>query len=269
MKKHSLFNFLTAFACLFLLSACSSLGKNTKASVTKNIQSLKFTSPSAQQRVIIYNHGINRPQEREICAASYNQPPRSLLSLQDNKTLVYSLCSTATEALAISAAGRQVYLRKREINYAIDAFLARGIHPKHLFLAGHSNGAWTSLMMMRDVNKRFNALIGFAPAFAGKRNEVRLYPWWRNKVRPKQIKDMLGAKEIDALIFAYKNDAYNRPQDLQFLPLNYPSNHSTGVKLVAYDCHLRHPHTTHRRDCRLNSTSRIINEYLQTQILNW
>jgi len=127
--------------------------------------------------VIIYNHGISRPQQREPCFLSYNQPPKSLTALRDNKTLVYQLCSTSTEAPAISSAGKQVYLRKIEINYAIDAFQARGVLPKHLFLAGHSNGAWTSLMMMRDVNKRFNGVIAYAPAFAGKRNEVNIAPW--------------------------------------------------------------------------------------------
>ena len=210
---------LTAIVVLLgmLISACSSLGGNSKTAVANRIQQLKFTSPSEQQRVIIYNHGIQRPQQIEPCFIHFNKPPKSILALRDNKTLVYKLCSTATESPAISSAGKQVFLRKLEINFAIDAFLARGILPKNIFLAGHSNGGWTSLMMMQDVNKRFNGVIAFAPAFAGRRKEASYAPWWRKTVRPNQIKEMLKASEMDALVFAYENDAFNRPQELEFL----------------------------------------------------
>jgi len=255
------------------LSACSSLGSNSKASITENIQKLKFPSPSSQQRVIIYNHGISRPQHVEPCYLAYNQPPKSLTALRDNKTLVYRLCSTSTEAPAISAAGKQVYLRKIEINYAIDAFLSRGVQPKHLFLAGHSNGAWASLMMMSDVNERFNGVIAFAPAFAGRRDEVNIAPWWRNTVRPNQIEDMLGAPTMDALVFAYENDAYNRPQDLLFLKDRYPfknkADKSGGVDLITYDCGLHNAHVTYRNDCRLTETTTRIRSFVNNQIKVW
>ena len=97
-------------------------------------------------------------------------------------------------------------------------FCHEELQPKNLFLAGHSNGAWTALMMMKDVNTRFNGVIAFAPAFAGKRSEISFAPWWRNTTRPRQIKEMLTAPRMDALVFAYENDAFNRPQELQFLP---------------------------------------------------
>jgi len=254
---------------ILLLSACSSLGSNSKTSITTDIQKLKFSSPSAQQRVIIYNHGISRPQLVEPCFLSYNQPPRSLNALRDNNTLVYRLCSTSTEAPVITSAGKQVYLRKVEINYAIDSFLARGIKPKHLFLAGHSNGGWTSLMMMRDVNKRFNGVIAYAPEFAGRRDETIIVPWWRKLVRPRQIKDMLSAPTMDALVFAYENDAYNRPQDLQFLTNKYPLNNNSGVDLVSYSCGLQNAHLTYRSDCRLTDTTRRIRTFVRKQIETW
>ncbi|WP_299881739.1 hypothetical protein [uncultured Cocleimonas sp.] len=265
-------SFTSAISLTFLaifLSACSSLGTNTKTSIAESIQKIPFPSPASEQRVIIYNHGITRPQQLEPCFMSYNNPPESLRALSDKRTLVYKLCSTATEAPAITSAGRQVYLRKIEINFAIDAFLARGVLPKHLFLAGHSNGAWTSLMMMRDVNKRFNGAIAFAPAFAGKRSEVRFAPWWRRTIRPKQIKEMLTSPDMDALVFAYENDPYNRPQELQFLANNYPLVGSSGVDLVSYDCGLRNAHQTFRKDCRFAETSQRIQRFINKQIATW
>jgi len=245
------------------------MGSNTRDTIESDINNLEFAVPAEQQVVIIYNHGIKHPQQREPCFMSYNKPPASLTALRSKTLMVYSLCSTSIESPAPSAAGKQVYLRKQEISNAIDSFLARGIQAKHLFLAGHSNGGWTSLMMMADVNKRFNGAIAFAPAFAGKRKESTLFPWWRNTARPKQIRDMLKAPQMDALVFAYENDEYNRPQDLGFLSNHYPQSGNHGVKLVAYGCKNTNAHQTFRNDCRLNYTKQIIRQFINNQISTW
>ncbi len=260
-KKHLIILLLV----VQFLAACSNMG-NTKAGIQKQINAVAFSAPPDQQIVIIYNHGISAPQQREPCYMPYNRPPPSLQQLVSDHLLVYSLCSTAIESPLPSSAGKQVYLRKQEISHAIDAFLARGILPRHLFLAGHSNGGWTSLMMARDTDKRFNGIIAFAPAFAGKRSEAKMFPWWRKEVRPRQIADMLSAPRMDALVFAYDNDPYNRPQDLLFLTEHYPLKDGHGVKLISYSCHRFNAHQTYRQDCRLPETRKIITQFIQSQI---
>lgn len=255
----------TYLLILVFISGCSSLGTNTPMSIKRGISGVQFSVPPSEQIVIIYNHGISRPQKRENCAMFYNKPPASLAGLRDYRTLVYSLCSTATESPVPSSAGKQVYFRKKEINHAIDGFFSRGVLAKNLFLAGHSNGGWTSLMMMKDVNQRFNGAIVFAPAFAGKRNEVNIAPWWRNVARPRQIKDMLKAREMDALVFAYPNDDYNRPQDLQFLLKQYPQT----VTFVIDDCNYRPAHLSYRHDCHRQQTQQRIKQFIQSQRASW
>ncbi len=254
---------------MMLLAGCSTMGSNTRGSLHSGVDSVNFTVPAAQQIVIIYNHGTQYPQQREPCFMWYNKPPPSLKAQINDHTLIYSLCSTSVESPVPTSAGKQVYLRKKEINFTIDAFLARGIKPKHIFLAGHSNGGWTSLMMMRDVNKRFNGAIAYAPAFAGKRSDVAFAPWWRNTARPKQIKKMLGAPQMDALVFAYENDAFNRPQDLMFLSEHYPKQGSHGVWFVSYDCGNKNAHQTFRNDCYLARTKQQIAEFMSDQVESW
>lgn len=271
MNKHILIAFIL-FSQLILVG-CSTMGSNTRTTIATKIQSLSFTVPVDQQIVVIYNHGIKYPQQVEPCFMPYNKPPSSLRALTSKNLIVYSLCSTSIESPAPTSAGKQVYLRKKEISHAIDAFLARGIQPKNLFLAGHSNGGWTSLMMMRDVNKRFNGAIAFAPAFAGKRKDSKLFPWWRKSARPNQIKDMLGVPKMDALVFAYENDEYNRPQDLMFLTDYYPlvdnTTSSHGVDFVAYGCNNVNAHQTYRNDCRLADTKKRIQRFISNQITTW
>ena len=229
-----------------LLSACSTMGNNTRSSIQQQIFNTPFSVAPHKQIVIIYNHGVSAPQQRELCAMPYNQPPPSLRMMHtifsDHDVLLYPLCSTATESPLPTAAGEQVYLRKKEISAAIDAFLARG------------------------ADKRFNGVIAFAPAFAGKRSEQTIAPWWRKIARPRQIRDMLGAPRMDALVFAYPGDPYNRPQDLRFLSEHYPWKNHHGVRLISYSCGLLLPHQTYRRDCRLEQSRELFREFIRSQI---
>ncbi len=109
--------------------------------------------------MVIYNHGTRNPRKKERCNASFNRVPESLTALSGERFIIYYLCSDATEGTARSQAGNQVYARMDEIEQAMDGIIEQGILPEHLFLAGHSKGAWVILMLMNQVNRKFNAAI--------------------------------------------------------------------------------------------------------------
>jgi len=206
--------------------------------------------------IIIFSHGTTRPQRRENCTKSYNKIPTSLSILKkSNRTFFYYLCSTAIDG---GITGSYIYKRKKEINKVLDQLISVGVKPKNIFLTGFSAGGWTSLMMMDQVGEKFNSAIVFAPAFAGPRSETNKYPQWRKIERPRQVKKMLKAKVVKALIFAYEDDAFNRPKDLNFLKENYPNS----VELIGYKC--GNGHSTARKDCRLKKTKKIIKEYIES-----
>ncbi len=246
-------------AWLYLLTGCS-VYKDAKTD--KSLIDLKAAAEDTV--VIIYNHGTRNPRKKERCDASYNQVPDSLRELESNRVHIYFLCSQATEGKGPKYAGNQVYARMYEIEQIIDSLVSQGIRPEHIFLSGHSKGGWASLMLMNQVNQKFNAAILFAPALANRRSRST-HPWWREQIRPKQIKQMLQAKEMDALIFAYQDDEYNRPQDLEFLTDKYPNS----VEIVTYRCDYTFTHNTHLHDCRQTQTSKKISDYINQQILNW
>ena len=169
-------------------------------------------------------------------------------------TYFYYLCSKATDGIQV---GSYIYKRKKEINKILDQLISAGVKPKNIFLSGHSAGGWTSLMMMDQVENKFNSAIVFAPAFAGPRSEINKYPKWRKEARPRQVKEMTQVKAIKALIFAYEDDKFNRPKELNFLIEKYPNS----VELVGYKCGNGHD-TTHN-DCRLSKTKKIIKAYFE------
>ena len=148
--------------------------------------------------IVIYSHGTTRPQKKENCTKSYNQIPKSLKILtKAENTYFYYLCSTAIDA---GTTGSYIYKRKKEINKILDQLIEKSVNPQNSFLTGFSAGGWTSLMMMDKVGKKFNSAIVFAPAFAGPRSEIKKYPRWRKIERPRQVKEMIEAKIIKALI---------------------------------------------------------------------
>ena len=246
-------------ALSLLLISCSAV----KTTPTKQ-GLIELNASASDTIVIIYNHGTRNPRKKERCDASYNQIPASLKDIESNRLLIYFLCSVATEGEGPEHAGNQVYARMYEIEQALDKLLQQGIQARHIFLAGHSKGAWSSLMLMNRVDKKFNAAILFAPALANRRSQ-QTHPWWRNEVRPRQIKQMLTAQEIKALIFAYRDDEYNRPQDLQFLIDHYPDS----VEIIGYRCAYKYTHNTHLHDCRQSQTSKRITDYINQQIQQW
>ena len=112
-------------------------------------------------------------------------------------------------------------------------------------------------MMMDQIEKKFNSAIVFAQAFAGPRSEIKKYPRWRKIERPRQVKEMIEAKIIKALIFAYEDDAFNRPKELNFLKEKYPNS----IELIGYKC--GKGHSTVDNDCKIKKTKKIIKNYFQ------
>jgi len=209
----------------------------------------------ANLKIIIWSHGTERPQKRENCLKL--SVPESLFALSENDNVYfYFLCSRATDGDKL---GSYIYKRKKEINKVLDQLISVGIKPKNIFLAGLSAGGWTSLMMMDQVGKKFNSAIVFAPAFAGPRSEIGIAPEWRREERPRQIKKMIKAKVIKALVFAYEDDPYNRPKELMFLKEKYPNS----VEMVGYKC--GNGHSTTYNDCRFDKTKQIIKKYFEKQ----
>lgn len=222
-------------------------------------------SPDAIDRpgsavVVIYNHGTERPQRREDCDAFHNSVPPSLRRLRMARLHVYRLCSETLEDRA-RPTGNYIYQRVDEIAEAIARLNALGVAAERIFVAGHSAGGWSSLMAAIEHGDSFNGAIAFAPSFAGPRDETDVYPRWRREARPRQIAHMKTAERMEALVFAYGDDRFNRPQELRFLTETWPES----VRLVGYDCNGR-GHLTHLRDCREAATRHMIATFIESEL---
>ena len=170
-------------------------------------------------------------------------------------THVYFLCSDVTDTGHSDA--RYIFTRTKEILDIVDEFLALGVQAKNIFLMGQSAGGWSSLMAMQQANKKFNAAIVFAPACCNKRElKDKKRGKYRKRNRPHQEREMLKAKRIEALVFAYEDDVFNRPQDLTFLTDAYPES----VEMIGYHC--GEGHFTYQKDCQFTENKARIAGYI-------
>ncbi|MEQ8699675.1 MAG: alpha/beta fold hydrolase [Bauldia litoralis] len=207
--------------------------------------------------VLIFNHGTRRPQRRHVCNRERDIPQVVIAVAQRTKWRVHYLCSTATDG---SEQGSYTYKRAKEIERVVDAYRARGVPASRIFLLGHSAGAWSSLIAARQYGHKFNAVVAFAPAFAGPRYEVAQFPWWRNRIRPRQVTDILSAGRMRALVFAYPDDAFNRPRELAFL------KQLTGVRLVTFDRCPERTHGTTYSGCFARMAAPEVERYIRARL---
>lgn len=226
---------------------------------------------AGSSRLIIWLHGQHNPRIKETCSKQWNLPPKSILTLAEMKnTHVYYHC---TKVIDPKEEGQNVpddgihykggrkngsYTLSRvgELGELLDAFIALGVQPENITLSGHSAGGWTSLLAAATYPEKFSNLIAFAPAFAGPRNEESLYPWWRKIILPEQVEMIKTPNEIKKLVFAYEDDAYNRPQELTFLTDAFPDT----AQLVAQKC--GGGHVSHKKDCDFDKSLQLMKELI-------
>ncbi len=209
--------------------------------------------------IIIWGHGQSSAQKSEKCSADHNKIPKTLKYLEKEIDAHFIfMCSKSKDSEYRE--GSYIYKRVKQLKKLLTEINEIGVHPNNIFITGFSAGGWTALHMFRENEKLFNSAIVFAPAFAGPRYETRKYPRWRKVVRPAHIKKITKAKVIDALVFAYEDDDFNRPEELKFLKEIYSKN----VNLVGYNCN--NGHSTHINDCKSSETETIILNYIKQQI---
>jgi pimeloyl-ACP methyl ester carboxylesterase len=180
----------------------------------------------ARAVVLIFNHGTYRPQRRHRCDEDGDVPAVVRGLAGAHAWTIHYLCSAATDD---GDAGSYTYKRADEILAAVAAYRKRGVPARRIFLLGHSAGGWSSLMAARKDHSGFNAIVAFAPAFAGPRHEEAQYPKWRRELAPRQIAYLRQATRIEALIFAYSDDEFDRPADIA------PLESVPGIRILAFD----------------------------------
>jgi len=250
---------LTALALLFAASIAAAEQGPAPPSRLQEQPTHRPEAPSvdpAKSVILIFNHGTLRPQRRHQCNEGKDVPAVLREIADANGWTIHYLCSAATDE---GVAGSYTYKRADEILDAVTSYRARGIPAQRIFLLGHSAGGWASLMAARKDHSGFNAIVAFAPAFAGPRHEESQHPMWRGELAPRQMAYIREAQRIDALIFAYSDDDFDRPSELA------PLQSVPGLRVLAFDACQR-GHATAYSDCFRQGAKVEIENYIKSRL---
>jgi Serine aminopeptidase, S33 len=230
--------------------------------------------PHPEHRVLlIYNHGSRAGYLPDHCVPNGWTTPNVVKALSGQKVggldiVVYGLCTNvpATTLWPLIPVGDiKVLKRVRNIERVVRTFLDSGVPPAHLFLVGHSAGGWASLLVARRQQVPMNAVIAFAPAFAGRK--ARRSAAWQ-ALQAQHVTWLLAAAQLHALVFAFDNDAYNPPEDLLFLQA------IPGVRflrlseqaIAGIQCQRPNGHSTVFRECFAQTQQEFILAYIAERV---
>jgi pimeloyl-ACP methyl ester carboxylesterase len=247
---------------------------NAKKNHWQNNRGLSIANPKSKA-VILYLHGSVVEKMDDRCDPNSSllgeSVPEVVQQLNGAKVLglevmVFAPChGRATklgEPLKIDQRVQAIDETLKELNRA-------GVDPSQIFLVGQSAGGWAALLHQKRHPKSVNAVVAFAPAFAGKKQ-------WRPEVwqqrHESQAAEILSANLISSLVFAFKNDDYNSQDDLDFLSrvkgttlLKLPDDAIAGVH-----CDIPLFGSSHKnafRKCFDQTQSAVLKSFLQKRLL--
>ena len=109
----------------------------------------------------------------------------------------------------------EVSTKKKVLKLKVEDFNEKGF--RNIVLAGHSAGAWSSLVLKSEIPNQINGVIAFSPArsgkFAMKKNPHRGWINWRNYKMSLIKVDKLSK----VLVYAHEKDPYENTKTLSFL----------------------------------------------------
>ena len=203
--------------------------------------------------IIIYTHGSHgKNQKINSCKRAWNKIPPSIYQLDGTKIKdftikTYQLCSGVrgftkkeedlfwkvyddnnqdlSKVLELKDKNGVLLINKWEgstkrkvIKLKIDEFKTKGFN--NIILAGHSAGAWESLILYSNFPSEINGVIAFNPARSSKyARELKKDKVWRGwKIwRNYKISLIKLEKLGKVLVYSHNKDNYETPETLSFL----------------------------------------------------
>ena len=170
--------------------------------------------------LIIFLHGTDGSGVGQECKPLKRSPP-IIVTLLDSipNTVSYYHCANVISGgnSGKSSQLSDAFLRSGEVAELIERFHGLGIDYKRIFLMGNSGGASTSLYVALKHPEKIGGFIASAPGYGygyidGDEYDLRLRPHynvWKS--------NLSGITNSNGLVYAYKNDKYSPPKQMNFL----------------------------------------------------
>lgn len=219
-----------ALAGVFFVAACA--GGNYF-----EVKPLPKVTP-AKNIVVVYTHGSVAARTPDNCVLYQNRPGSGTPPIIENlegapvggKSIrIHKFCTPSRTGQPLHGLGddlgpSKVMQRTFDLVNLSKAYRQAGFSADQIVFAGQSAGGFASMLAQSISPASIGRVIAFGPAFANKR-AVRNAGEKRANVRLKAT--LAKAKDLNALVYSYDQDVYERPQDLT----GWPDN--PGIRIYA------------------------------------
>jgi hypothetical protein len=208
--------------------------------------------------IVIWNHHTEAMAEAPSCMGTPYFPPPSIMQLERiGTTRVFYLC---TKSLNRVDGPHYALQRRVEILDLVARFRALGVPAGRIFLAGQSGGSCASLLALGAAPEEVNAGILFAPACFGPDEGFRRLNGLLNPEFVALEAEMTEPETLTALLVAFEQDRWNRPEHLGFLTGRYPET----VELFSPRCGADHGGAFH--GCGLDAIAAEVERYFRARL---
>ena len=218
-------------AAAILLSACKTVDPQFTA-----IQPIAGADPD-RHIVVVYTHGSTTARTPDGCDMNTNDRPWGIPKIVaelegqpvGSKTIrVHRFCTPSRTGEPLSSGNlsrSKVRNRTGDLLSLASEYRKAGFASGQIIFTGHSTGGYASLLAQRDNSDTVAKVIAFGPAFAGKRTSRSPGESSAHNLFKEQIAD---APNMNALVYVYEGDVYNRLEDLQIWKSN------SGIEMIAF-----------------------------------
>lgn len=216
-----------------------------------------FTVKNLQSIYILYTSGADSNERAPYCASGIIPPIFTNLAgtkIAGRTVVIHAYCSQATGDLSLGQSMAEA--RVPDLENVIDIYLRQGVSPDQIFVAGHSMGGWAAVLVGARKKAQIGGVIAFAPANGIWEKRLRGPNHWAAYDRQKAA--LWNVDDLTALVYTFKGDPYNSPEDLEFM------KRISRVQYIPLDvnemgCPFQDPHRTSNSGCFMKAeTERIL-----------
>lgn len=178
--------------------------------------------------IVVYTHGSIAARKPDACGLGHNNrssgTPNIVENLDgavigDRTVRVHKFCTPSRTGQPLSSLGddlgpSKVMRRTFDLIKLSKAYQRAGFKPDQIVFTGQSAGGFASLLAQAASPQTIGRVIAFGPAFANKRVDRSSGEERANVILKKRLAD---AKGLNALVYGYDKDVYERPQDFDGL----------------------------------------------------
>ncbi len=173
----------------------------------------------AAVRLIVFMHGTDSGGRGQKCEPRDDLPTVfEKMIVKDPQTVVYYPCSNEIGFGATNNVSQGIWWKRaEETSRTLDRFLAYGVAPSQIVVAGHSGGASSALYMSTFAPEKFSGFVALAPGTGFGYLDRSIHDTWYSKHYYRWKNVIESGTSMRGVAFGFDDDKYSPLEEMAFI----------------------------------------------------